>query len=485
MNRGKRKGTAAAVAGACLAALFVATSSAHSAQATVTESAITTPTDMSYPIYLKDTPNSISVSGTSNGQAGDHVDLVCYYGSSSKTMATNVAVQANGSFSAPSVALFTPLYTPCRLRAIPSGTSPGDLTPFTGPRLLMGEERQYRYSIGSSSGKLYDYYLVLQQLAGGFDYDSLGSCAVCDGYLSEPNFAQQTITFWSNAALFYLINGPVVRSEVRVDGADAYPPAEAKQINVNASGLPPLTYSYTQNQKTGNAVIHETEPLVKCADATYPPTPTSCASFKPTGVSVMYTVTQDHSGRVAWVSAAFKSTDRKSHALDLLWDNNERFHGDTGDSTKLEYKFPGESGYAMHALADAVNLPSGPGTIFIQMQGAPEGDTATGRGAIVYDRTATQAKFRRVEDYDAAFLLHQTGTVPAHGSTRFRFAYVQGYESTQVASFAQYATTVFKGCTVPQVAGSLWPLQRRRSSMRTARWARSPTRTRRRSPRAR
>jgi hypothetical protein len=449
MTRARAVAIAASVG---LAAALVATGSAHSAaQKAITKSNIMTPNDLSYPVQQYNHPNTFKVSGTTNGTKGDHVDLVCYYGNTSYTYASNVAVKANGTFSDSSVPVVAK-YTPCRLRAIPSGTTPS-LTHFTGPRILVGLNRLYTVPSGPNAGKEYDYYSFYQQLGGGYDYDSLASCGVCDGYLSESNFNQGTVTFWSNAALFELTTGPTIRSEIQIDGSNAYPPYAAERINSSATGLKAVTYSYSINKKTGDTVVQELDPIVKCADATYPPTEVSCASFESAGVTDVRTMVQDHSGRLVWVTDVFKSTDGHSHSLDLLWDNNQRFYSGTGNAEQVEYKFPGENGYSTHVVGDSVSPTSGPGTIFVRMHGAPDGDTATGQGAIVYDRTVSQAFFRYVSTTNESVTLHQTATVPKNGSTTFRVAYAQGYKAAQVASLAKLATAVYKGCTVPNVIG--------------------------------
>jgi len=150
----------------------------------------------------------------------------------------------------------------------------------------------------------------------------------------------------------------------------------------------------------------------------------------------------------------FKSTDGYAHTVDFLWENDQRFHpNSSGDSTQLEYRFPGQSSYSMHVLNDSVSLPATPGTIFVRMHSAADGNTTTGQGAIVYDRPATAAKFIYINSTYERFTLHQTANVPAHGSIRFRFAYVDDFHAATVASLAKQATTVFKGCTVPNVVG--------------------------------
>ena len=200
--RGVRGRALAGAAVACLVAALVATGSAHSAAQGVTKSSITTPHDLAYPIYQYDKPNTLKVAGTATGPSGSHVDLVCYYGSQSATIASNVAVN-KGKFAVSNANLNAAyLETPCRLRAIPSGTTPGNLKPFAGPRLLVGSNRLYNVPSGVNSGKLFDFYSNFQQLGGGFDFQTLAACGVCDGYLSTPNFDLSTVTWWSNAALY-------------------------------------------------------------------------------------------------------------------------------------------------------------------------------------------------------------------------------------------------------------------------------------------
>jgi hypothetical protein len=182
---------------------------------------------------------------------------------------------------------------------------------------------------------------------------------------------------------------------------------------------------------------------VKCANAAYPPTESSCSSFVPTGVTDNRTITQDHDGHISWISDSFTSTDSKAHSVDLLWENSQRFWGASGTSAQLEYEFPGQSSFATHVAGDSVSLPASPGTVLIRMHGAADGDVSAGQGAIVYDRPATAAKFTFVQTVASTFTLHQAGNVPAGGSTRFRFAYVQDYKAANVASLAKTARLAF------------------------------------------
>lgn len=454
MNRARSR-TAVLIAGGCLIAALVATSSARSAQATVTSSNITTPKDLSYLVYNKDTPNLFHIAGTSTGLAGGHVDILCYHGATFDQVVIGVAVNANGSFSVNAPVKQANVYSPCRLAAVPSETAPEPPTGFKGPRVLVGQTHRLTVTGGPNDGKLYDFYSFFQQLHGGADYASLAGCGLADGYLSDASFARTTTTWYCNAALFATeaSPNPGTRSELRIDGVNTWPTRAAKDINSSAPGLQKLTYTYHVDPKTGNALIHDNEPFVECTNHTFPPTSGTCASFHLAGVTDHRTMTQDNKGNVIWITDVFKSTDGRSHKLDLLWNNAQRFYRATGDATQLEYKFPGKSGYSMHSLGNTVSLPNSTGTIFVRMHGAADGDEATGRGALVYDRPASAASFTYVLSDWEDFTLHQKATIPAHGSTRFRFAYVQGYRAADVAALAKQATTVFKGCTVPDVVG--------------------------------
>lgn len=453
MNRVRGRAVAV-VAGACLAATLVAV---PSAQAAVTASRIDVPTDLTYRVYdnAPHSPNTLYLRGTSNGTIGDQVDLLCYAGDLLSYVAHDVPLNGDGSFTVDQGDLrWANNFRVCNLRAVPAGTTPAPTSAYKGPRLLVGYKDSKIISGGPNDGKLRDYYLYFQQLAGGNDYDSIGGCGIDDGYLLHNN-SLATVTWDCNAALFNSDADIATRSDIQIDGADAYTPAGANVINSGATaGFPALKYAYKVNPHTGDARITETDGFVKCPSTTFPPTNVSCPTFASAGVRDTRTILQTRNGTVTWITDVFTSTDGHAHKLNLLWANNERFHHSTGDSTKLEFKFPGQKGYAMHVANDSVGLPaSAPAAIFIRMHGAADGDPSTGQGAIVYDRPATAAKFASVSSDYEGVTLHQTATVPAHGSVRFRFAYVEDFHAAEVASLAKQAVTVFRGCTVPNVVG--------------------------------
>jgi List-Bact-rpt repeat protein/PASTA domain-containing protein len=406
------------------------------ARAAITASQITTPANPSFFVADQDASSrTFAISGTtSGGTAGGLVDINCYFADTHMTVKKNVAVGSGGSFSVPSANLDNALDLTCRLLAVPAGTNPTDLTPFAGPVIGVGERDSTKVGGGANDGKVVDYLLDAQQQTGAFDYASLGACGVRDGYLYDSAFRNTTITFACNGALLARESPSPTRSELQVDGANAYAPRAAAAISPGGTGLPALTETYTVDRVTGNVTIQETDPIVKCATATYPPTAGTCATFAPTGVTVHRTITQDHDGHISWFTDTFASTDGKSHSLDLLWDNSQRFWGPSGNSAQVEYEFPGQDSFATHVAGYTYAPPSAAGAIFVRMHGAADGDMSTGQGAIVFDRPVTEAKVTAVLNFASELTLHQTGTVPAGGSTRFRFAYVQDYEAALVAA---------------------------------------------------
>jgi List-Bact-rpt repeat protein len=434
-----------ALAAALVLGGLVVTPTAHAA---ITASQITTPSNPSFFVADEDASSqTFAISGTTTGGGGggsDKVDLRCYFGGGSVKVKGNVQLNSDGSFSVPAADLNKLLNLTCQLKAVPAGKNPPDLTPYSGPVVGVGDRETSKISGGANNGKAYDYSLDAQQLTAAFDYASLGSCGLHNGFLYDSAYANTTVTFACNAGLVSADSPSApTRSELQIDGANAYAPAQAFLINPDGAGLPALTETYTVDKATGNVVIQETDPLVKCNGATYPPTTGSCATYLPTGVTDDRTITQDHDGHISWITDTFKSTDSKAHAVELLWDDNEQFFGPSGDSSQLEYEFPGENSFSTHATGNTVSLPSSPGAILIRMHGAADGDMGTGQAAIVYDRPAAAAKFTRVTTVDSEFTLHQAGKVPAGGSTRFRFAYVQDYQAALVATRAKTARVLF------------------------------------------
>jgi len=99
---------AAALAGALAVGGLVVT---PTAQAAITGSQITTPTDPSFLVADETAATqTFAISGTTSGgnPATDKVDVRCYYDGTSALVAKNVALGANRSFSVPAADLLAP-----------------------------------------------------------------------------------------------------------------------------------------------------------------------------------------------------------------------------------------------------------------------------------------------------------------------------------------------------------------------------------------
>ncbi len=444
---------------AAWAGLFAALSAlalAPAASAAIAGSQITSPASPSYGIYDEESPNTIAVSGTTSGgnPATDKVNLDCFYGSGpeDKVLAEEVSLNPDGSFSVPAANLSKIEDRVCRLRAVPTGAIPPELSPFGGPLMATGErDKTNKIESGPNAGQPYDFYIWGQQLGAADDYESVGGCGLSDGYLFDSEFNLSTVTFYCNDWFKYFENfenqTASTRSQVQVDGANAYLPADAEEINSEASGFPTLTYSYSQEPLSGNLTIHESDAIVRCSEATYPPTKTSCPSFLSAGVRDDRTIVQSNDGHLITITDRYVSTDGQAHTLDLLPQNNQYF-GQSGE--KIAYRFPGESSFATHKDGESIAFSGGtPGAVFAQVQGAPDGDTSTGRGAIVFDHSASPATFNKVNGRESDLYFHQSAVVPAGGSTTLRFAYAQAYSSSEVEALAGQAESSFKPAPLP------------------------------------
>jgi hypothetical protein len=427
---------------------------APQAGATITSTQITSPADPTYSIRDDDNPNTMAVSGTtdSTDPGTDTVDLDCFYGSGpdSSQLSADVTLQSDGSFSVPGANLENVEGKVCRLRAVPSGTPPVDLAPFAGPVLATGERSTDVIDSGPNTGAPYDLYVWGQQLTAGDDYVSAGSCGIYDGYLYDSDLTLTAVTWYCNDGFNAGdVQGDLessTRSQLEVDGADAYTPYTAWDINDAASpGFPALTYDYTLDPATGDLTITESDEVVKCPDATYPPDETTCQSFVDTGVRLDRTITQGSDGHLVYVTDNWVSTDGKAHSLDLLPQNDQCFAEARSPcgGPDVQYKFPGETSYSTHDVGDVVPFSgSGPVAVYANVEGAGDGNTSTGQGAIVFDRPASPATFNSVS-YDSEFYFHQTGTATAACPATFRFAYAQDYDSADVQSLAQSALNRF------------------------------------------
>lgn len=429
-----------------LAVVVMSLVMAAGAQAAVTTSSITSPSDPFFGFDQGQTQN-VTISGTSNGTTGDSVDIDCYIdngstGSSNATIASGISVDSAGSFST-SVALSTfDEKAPCRLRAVPSGTTPTTgLGSFSGPRVSVG----YLDTDTNTANELSDFYVYEPQLTAADDYDSIGSCGLDDSYLFDPSFFGQSdlFGFYCNDWADNPTQSNSSRTAILVDGHPAYPPAEVP--DQNAVGFEPLTInSITQNASNGNLTFVETEPLVRCTGDPYPATESNCPTVEPSGVQIKRTITQNADGHMVYISDAYSSTDGTAHSVNLLMENDQHFFLYSG-TQDVEYEFPGQTSFSAYEAGQTVSVPSGaPASILIENASTADGATDGGRGAITYAQNPSGPfAFGQDNSCCSDFDAPNTVSVPSSGSATIAYAYSSEFTLAAATHDALEAQDVF------------------------------------------
>jgi hypothetical protein len=390
---------------------------------------VSAPANPSFGMYDEGVAPTFAATGSVTGGAGigEELDLRCYYGSVSEILVPNVVVELDGSFSAP----VTPVNsTTCRLRAVPAGTEPTELDGFTGPILAVGESRVILTGAEGGPSVPFDFYANGQQLTAADDYVSINDCGLADSYLRDEEFEEHSTFFCNDFYEDFNNGGHPAESGFRVDGANAYFSTAAFGINEEASGFPQLAYDFAQDPSNGNLTIHDSEPAVVCPDLTYPPNAASCDEFLASGVRDERTIEQTHDGHLVVITDSFHSTDGKAHQVEALPENEQDFnrHGE-----EIEYRFPGEPGYVPRVEGETVSFPdSSTGAVYIKVTGAADGDTETGRGAIVFFQPSSPAYFNDFRERRNSFYFDDTATVSASGAATIKYAYAQAFTQAEV-----------------------------------------------------
>ncbi len=363
--------------------------SAVPAQAIVSESHITTPGDPAYLFQNNSSSATFTVSGTANVI---EVDIRCYDGSTPTSYSTIVekAPVTGGSFSVAAPLSKLP-NQPCVLRAVPTGNTeahpPGQGVPYAGPRVL----RSF-FEIFTKSSVAYDYEQEFLTLNAYLGVDSVGDEGLYYSYLFAPGTLTKSESgFYNNASLQtenQPPSGPSTRSELQVDGTNAYAPDGANQLGESfpvkgiRPGTPSVTVSTTETAP-GEFIVQESDPIVRCAPepSVFPPTEKSCEEFVPMGVQLNRTWQSAHGDQVALMTDSWASTDGATHHLSALYDQETSQHGTEG-----AFEFPGESSFSAVSADQAKSLP-GDSAIYYKTDAAtPDGgDLTNPQLAIVYD----------------------------------------------------------------------------------------------------
>jgi hypothetical protein len=400
--------------------------------------------------------------------ANNVADLQCYYGTTKRTLATNVTVTSgviNADLPLGPLADNNPRPY-CVLRAVPAGDAtsyPPDMASpaFAGPRI--GPAGTKLTSIGGSGinkDLVVDYWTGGAQPKGYMEYDSAGGCGVDWSFVFDPLTFAQSDEFFYCAGWLNVRNGCVTadvgplcveanRSDLKVDGKNAYLPGTARfaftagatQTPSALSGYPLFTVSTFFDPLNGDAHITEGNQTAVCS-----PNPTAfhpahndpawtsdCSSFTPSGVRVDRAVVGDNNGRRSTFVDVWSSTDGKSHQVDALYDEEVRGDNGTIPSPSFDYSWDG-SGFIGPMPNDTVPGPAAdvPVTMLVDGNGLTPDQFRYPQGAITFSRAPTAVHWWRAGSFvaygDARFVF----TVPREGSVTFAHSYLQGSDKAEI-----------------------------------------------------
>lgn len=467
------------------------------AQASVTQSQITSwvtqstdpqghtsqVTNGTYLLSLENppSPTTIDVQGNAPGSsAGDMVDVVCFYGTGgSAKLKTNVTVKSGGGFDTGAVPLRPIAGHACRLRAVPAGAeSSSDVAAFAGPQVAVSEAALPLSTISGGTvnpGKAYNYYVNAVTFTGWAAWKAVGTggcgpyAAPIDASFNVGNFAIDC----AGSLLADDLRAWGGRSEVQIDGRNAYDAASAQALvprtggqnngTQDLPGFPTLTASVTWDPTTGAMSSSSQESWVACSgsDPYQPKVLQNCPSFVDTGVKLERDIATSDGGRVVTMTDTWSSSDGKSHSVDLLYDD---YIGLSANSAIRGYEFPGQSAFSSHLAGDPLPAPAaGPGSIFVHTnQAASDGNPAETFGAITYATAPSGFRFAPVAPPATnppppsnEFEEHAIATPPAGGSATLRYAYSVGYTMADVQSLA---TAAQDGFVPPPVSSASSPV---------------------------
>ena len=434
-----------------------------SALAAPTSTQITSPSAPSFVTVDANHPSTLHIAGTTSGGSGD-VDIRCYSGSKS-TMVDDLIPVTNGAFSldlAVTEALLNTVGTNptpyCVLRAVPAGTTPaappGQASTWQGPEVGFGKSEYLRVGPGNDptpADTAYDYFRASAQAAAYNDYDSAGTCGLCDTYLFKPGTFDQSNPIWfANAAIYERIQDviPYKRSAAQIDGVDAYSGGSAHMASLETSAnFPAVSYSEHVDPATGDLTIDEVDPYAICAPqpGVYPPTLASCSSFQKVAQLDRHITQFNHGAQVAIVDN-WSSLDGQAHKLNVFYDETIASANYTKAGHEALWNLTWTpDGFKSYKAGDQWPAPDfGANTILVKSDGAtgPAGDGMNPIGAVTYASPPDTLWMRQPVDST-----HSVGRwqaeyeplIPASGHTTITQVYSSGFKLADVQGLAHDA----------------------------------------------
>jgi hypothetical protein len=433
------------------------------AGAVVASSQIAAPAGPAYTFFdetLAPHAPAVTVSGTTTGSGS--VALRCYFGIGPNEYEKVLAevTPSEGSFSVAVEAQALEV-RPCVLRAVPVTDtkahppgSPAEETsdPFKGP-VIAGS----RFEV-EANDEVEDYYeLEATSLPGYFDIEAAGGCGLVSSRLYAPGSLLVSADLFGCDASFFEANEPPsgksTRSDLQVDGANAYTPTTARYLEEDLDaaipGAPRLSVTQAFDAATGLVSIHEVDPLVKCSpQAVFPPTNASCREFVPTGVQLERTWQTSNANQVAMVTDDWSSTDGSAHSLSALYE--QWLAIDEGEGGVFE--LPGAGAFAPTTKGETIALPAGANAIDYKEDAATPaaGDGEHPLGAIVYASAPSEpltvhegSDESKSASTGTGFSMPYRATVPANGAYTLQMGFVQAYTLSEVQTLTQAVESSF------------------------------------------
>jgi hypothetical protein len=422
----------------------------------VTASNVTTPADQTFHQIDVNSPGTLQVAGTFTGLASDDIQIACVASNGVATHLGGPQTVTAGAFN-----VNVPLVnignqpTACAIEALPSGATSGDppasQTSFTGPRVYFGS-REVRATNPSAN----ELAVATQKPGAAWFHFLTGNCALGDAWLVNPTTLQRSESlFFCNAWLDRLNDGsvtPATRSQLVVDGVNAYLPNGADRVNDTAPHLPAATFGDTYNPLNGDLTMNAGEPAVICNnDTSLPTNTTKCADFVSAGVRVDSSIATTGSGATSTIVHKFVSTDGKVHSLDLLWDNETK-HAAGNGGVRFPWIDPTYRSYVENATP--APPPAGPGSALVKNDvTAPDGGIAAVQGAVTWAAAPRSIVFRNGTGGPPSttysdFELGYRRTVRPGAPAFFGWRFTLGTSQSSVLAAARQAEAAFR----PRVA---------------------------------
>ena len=354
----------------------------------------------------------------------------------------------------------------CRLRAIPANTETGpELDNFAAQQIAVSEAAlPVAISSGANAGAPFNFYVNDVTFTGFSVWSAAGTpihslpspyTNACGGPEAAPIDAAYDVGNFAVDCTGSLLSDDLGafggRSEVQIDGRNAYDPAAAQSLfttgsplSQNLLGFPKtLGDSVAWDPATGLISSHSTEPFVEC-DGTQrgEPTAATCPSFIDSGVELQRNITTSDGGRVVAMTDTWISTDGKAPRAGPSLRRRDRRRSRLR-RTASRATSSRASPRSRHTPR-GTHLPgpgSAPGSILVRTNvAAPDGDPSEAVGALTFGTAPSEFAFTANDDFEE----HNVLVVPAGGSTTLSYVYSVGYSLADVTALALAAQDRFE-----------------------------------------